>query len=686
MLRNSSFRFIFVGLLVLFAGGVFWQAIAQEETQEPQPEVTTEAPVQQITDTPTPTPTPVPLTVTHSEPSRITSGQQATLSVFGTNFTESSVIRVVGVGLITTTFINNTALTAVVPATVPAGTYTVEATDPERGTAASPNTLVVVAPPPTPSTTFPTPTVIPTPIPGTPSLLVRSYSVTPGTIQPGQSTTVTLEIINIGNKVAQGVSIQVDSSGAFVPANGQLSITLPNIAPGGSFNATISVTAKPGINAGPNTIAINMNYRDELAVIYTTAASIPVTILVVPEASQVTLSRYLVNPSPAKPGEPVTVTVLLTNTGNEAASQVLFRVDHNGVLLAGPQGDSFPMGDIAPGASASVELPLVVSTDAKAGPQAQAITLTYLQEGESQQVTGSMTIDIEKVERPEPLLLIASYDTGNEYLIPGQQFTLTAAISNLGTADAANMLVTFGTVETSGSATSTSRSTTTTASTNFAPLNSAGTLFVGTIEAGGGSITVQQDFIAGGTLDSGIYSLPVTLRYQQPDGTAAEDKLTISLVVVVPPKLQFDSQGGIPPSVMVGDSVPILLDITNRGNKVVNLGDAIIEAENGIVVSGDTTFLGTLQINGDISLASTVIADAEGTLVITLTINYLDDLNQPRTLVQTFETEVIAAPPTQVVSFPTPDMSFEPPIVEVQPNNNDDFLGRLLLGLLGLGS
>ncbi|MBZ0275672.1 MAG: hypothetical protein K8I60_05990, partial [Anaerolineae bacterium] len=319
---------------------------------------------------------------------------------------------------------------------------------------------------------------------------------------------------------------------------------------------------------------------------------------------------------------------------------------------------------------------------------AQAVTITYLQEGESQQVSGSMTIQVEKVDKPEPLLLVSSYDTGSEFLIPGQEFTLTASISNLGTADAVNMLVTFGTVETSGSSTggTSPRSTTTTASTNFAPLNSAGTLFVGTVAADGGSTTIEQSFITGGSLDSGIYNLPVTLRYQQPDGTAAEDKLTISLVVIVPPKLQIDTQGGVASTVSVGDSIPITLDISNRGTKIVNLTDATIEAENGTVVVGESTFLGTLQPNGDTALSGTVVVDAEGTVVITVTLNYLDDLNQPRTLVQTFESEALPLPPTEEFPFPTPDFNGQPPIQEVPSGSNGDFLGRLLLGLLGLGS
>ncbi|MBZ0275174.1 MAG: hypothetical protein K8I60_03465, partial [Anaerolineae bacterium] len=349
MLRKFLAVFILLGGLIVLVQGSHGKISAQE-TAEATAEATTD-----------PTPVP-PITVSRSEPTRITGGQQVTLSVFGTNFTNASVVRLVGVGLIATTFVNATALTAVIPANVPAGEYAVEVSDPQRGTAGSPNTLVVIIIPTPVFTTVPVPTVMPTPVPGTPALLVRSYTANPSTIQPGQSTTLTVEIVNIGNKIAQSVSLQVDPSGAFSPANGQITLTLPNIAAGGSYTASLTVTAKTGTNAGPNVVTLNMAYRDELAAAYTSTAAIPVNIRVTPEASQLTLSRYMVNPNPVRPGQPVTVTVLLTNSGNKTASQVLFRVNADDVLLAGPQGDSFPLGDLAPGASVSQDLPLVVST------------------------------------------------------------------------------------------------------------------------------------------------------------------------------------------------------------------------------------------------------------------------------------------------------------------------------------
>jgi hypothetical protein len=66
-----------------------------------------------------------------------------------------------------------------------------------------------------------------------------------------------------------------------------------------------------------------------------------------------------------------------------------------------------------------------------------------------------------------------------------------------------------------------------------------------------------------------------------------------------------------------------------------------------------------------------------------VTFHYLDDLSQEKSIVETYQVEVMQPPPPpEEISTPPPDINAE---TEEEPDNND-FLGRLLLGLLGLGS
>lgn len=647
------------------------------------------------------TPPPVVVRVSGSEPMQVLSGQALTLSVFGENFTAQSLVRLVGFGLLETEFVNAGALRARVPDNVPPGQYAVEVADPERGTALSPSRLTLVAPqiPVTQPTPQPTPQP-PTPIPGQPSLVVRSYSANPSVVAPAGTVTLTMEVVNQGNRTALGVSVAIDAGGKFAPANGQATALLPDLVPGTGYTFTLPAVAASDVTEGPNSIPLTLAYRDFEGNTYTAKSTLTVNVQTVDEASQVTLARYMVNPNPALPGDRVTVTVLVTNTGNQTARQVLLRVattSSEGVLLAGPQGDSFPLGDLAPGVSASVDLPLVVSSAAKAGPQAQPIVLSYLQNGDTKQVNSAMTVEIARVEAAAPLLLIESYDFGHDLLQPGERFTLTMNLRNVGSADAEGVLVTFGTVEASGGSGQTpggetgsggssagsgsGGSTSTTPSTTFAPLGAGGTLYLDTLSAGDEAVTVEQEFIVNATVESGIYALPVTLRYTKPDGTGGQDNLRVSVVVVSPPVLQINLQGPLPENPNAGEPLPLSWQIRNLGRKNVKFTQARVEADNGEVIDGAEMFLATLRTDEDTVVNAAVIPTDEGPVAIRLTLYYLDDLNQEQTIVETVDVTAMAPPPP-IDAGPPIDFTPEP----VEQANNDDLLGRLLLGLLGLGS
>ncbi len=691
--------YVFLALVIALGAGLAQLTAAQDggDAGAPPPEGTAD-PAQPPEEE---TPTPVFVSVTGSEPVQVLSGSEFTLSVFGANFTPNTLVRLVGFGLLETSLVNEGALRARVPASVPPGQYVVEVIDPGRGSALSPAGLVLAAPQQPVPTNPPLPTPqAPTPLPGRPSLVVRHYSANPAAVAPAGTVALTMEVVNQGNRAAQGVSVAIDSGGKFVPANGQASATLPDIGPGGAYTFTLAAVAAMDTVTGPTSIPLTLAYHDFEGQVYTDKAALTVNVQRVDEASQLTLARYMVNPAPASPGERVTVTVLVTNTGNETAQQVLLRVattSSEGVLLAGPQGDSFPLGDLAPGQSAGLDLPLVVSAAAKAGPQAQPVTITYLQDGETKQLTGSMTVEVARTGSAAPLLLLASYDIGADTLQPGDRFTLAMVLRNVGAADASDVLVTFGTVESSGGppsggsdnggsssaegGSSGSSSTSTTPSITFAPLGAGGTLFLGTLSGGGESVTVEQEFIVNGTVASGIYNLPVTLRYTKPDGSSGQDSVQVSVVVVAPPRLQIALQGAVPESVNMGEPLALSWQVRNLGSKSVNLTFARVTTSSGEVVDGAETFAGTLRADEDLVLNAAVVPAEEGELTLTLALSYLDDLNREQTIVETFESTVVSPPPPEDAG---PPEDFTPtPVAETR---DDGWLGRLLLGLLGLGS
>lgn len=625
--------------------------------------------------------------VRRSEPSVITAGEAAVLTVRGEGFTEDSVVRLPSYGVLSTTYINSQVITAELPANLPGAFYEVKVVNPGCVISHNTNNLkLTILNAPMPTATF-ADFDVPTPFPGAPSLVARNFSTSPQTIPPGGTVTLLFDVFNQGNRTAEGVSASLDSGGSFLPAGGQLTTVLSDVLPGGTVTVALTAVAAQNAEPGPASIPITINYRDFNGEAYSSKATLSVNIERVVESTQLVLSRYQISPDPVLPGEPATVQVTVNNIGNTTAFQALLRVSGDGVLLAGQQGDSFPLADLLPGAATTLDLPLIVKPDAKAGPQSQPFTITYLLNGEVKSIDGTMTIHVASVVEKSPVMLVDAYEINKEPLRPGEQFELDVDLKNVGDVTAIGMLVTFGTVETSGdpdNGGSGGSSTSTTPSTTFAPLGTGGTIFIGDVPAGD-ITTFKQSFIVGGTVTSGVYSLPITLRYQKPDGTSAQDNLRASVVVIKPPTLRVVLQSPPPEFAMMGEPITLVYDLVNNStSSVLQLTNATTEAENGEVVDGADVFIGQISANDQSTYGSTIIPSEEGTMTITATIRYLDDLNNEREIVETFEVEVSAPPPPPDIE-PTPDL-LPFPTSEPTPESNNDVLGRLLLGLLGLGS
>lgn len=669
-------RILAIPLLALLIG-VVAPLSAQDVTQEPQPP---------------------PLQVTLVEPVTFTSGTGGALSLFGQGFTSATTVRLVGYGLLTSTFVNSGALTAQVPAGVGAGGYGIEVTDPIGGTATAPQTITVnpapvTAPPPPPTQepptavpTFPPPTAIP----GQPSLVVRSFSASPARIPQGGTTIFTFEIINQGNRAALGVAVALASESNFSPANGQAGLILPDIPPGAVISVSLSVVAGREATVGPNDVGITMTYRDFEGETFTSNAVLGVEVEDANLSVQLVITRYEVTPTPAAPGQPVEVRMTLFNMGSERAGGVMVRLTGEGsLLIPGSSGDAFIVGDLAPGASSELIFAMIVESDAPRGPQPQPVQISYLQGGESQQFTSTIGLDIAAVNTPRPVILLETFSSGETALTPGMRFTLTFTLKNVGQSDADEMLVTFGSMEVSSNPPPSDNGTptggsggnnsNTTPSANFAPVGSGNTLYAGTLAAGE-SMTLTQEFIVNVKIESGIQTLPISLRYRSADGETGQTTLPASLLIVVPPRLQVDLQDPLPPAVNVGEPLPVTLVVNNIGTTIEVIERATVSAENGEVLEGATTPIGIIRADDDANVSALIMPSAEGVLRFTFTLHYIDDLNEARTLDYTFSVDA-AQPPAP----PEPEFPIEPiPTPEPTPEA-DDLLGDLLLGFLGLG-
>src|SRR5690606_27046428 len=130
-----------------------------------------------------------------------------------------------------------------------------------------------------------------------------------------------------------------------------------------------------------------------------------------------------------------------------------------------------------------------------------------------------------------------------------------------------------------------------------------------------------------------------------------------------------------------GEPFPVALELLNIGSSSIELREATVETNQGEVIEGASTLLGPLAADGDAMVNAMIMPLEAGPVRVTVTLHYINDLNQPETIVLTYDSEAVEPPPP-------PE---EPPPVEETPMpagepEDDNTLGRLLLGFLGLGS
>lgn len=610
---------------------------------------------------PTPTAifTPEPYIITATEPAAMTSGSETTLSVLGSGFTVNTVVRLVGVGIVPTTFINSSSLNANVPNNLAPGTYNIRISDPARGDAIAPGTLTI--------NPAPVPTAIPpTPAPGSPLLIVSSYSVNPEAIRPGGSTSIQVTIFNQGNRVAESVSAALDSSGAIAPVGQQANMVLPNLAPNTPYTFFISARAKSDAEGGTVSVPLALNYRDNQSRAYSNQYPITATITEPLEDTLLTLSGYQVEPQPVAPGEAVAVSLLVTNSGTLPAIQTVVNVPV-GVLLAGPRGNSFPVGQINPGETQTLRLPMVIASNASPGSQAQSVSISYLQDGQRQQVEASVTLEIDTPRSAS--ILLQSYETGTDTLQPGMQFNFRVTLQNIG-APAANALVSF---ESDGG------------NNPFSPINGGGVVYLGDLPGDGAQVSAEHDFLVAGDVESGVYSLPVSLSYTSAIGEPVEESFGASVIVLVPPRLRFAEEDPLPPTVRVSQNTSFAFRLVNSGQRPVDLISATLDADNADIFSEDEIPLITLRPGEETFIEGSFVPESPGEATLNITVNYINDLSQEASLTQSYNFQVQermqALPTTDPATRPTPQAT-PTPTPDTLP---DDFWSRLLLGLLGLG-
>jgi len=606
------------------------------------------------------TASPLPqLALTGIEPDTLVSQTGGTLSIYGSGFTTVTIARLVGFGMLDTTYVNNTALLAVVPPSAPAGTYDLQVSE-DSISVTLPSALTIVAATPIPGPT-PLPTPKPTPVPGRPNLTILNYSIEPARVVVGREFIVTIEIYNNGSRAGENTMVTFPG-GTFVPV-GETGHLLWQLHINHTAVVTQQMRAPSGLASGSYNLQVNLSANDWEGNHYEYPQTVAVEVIGIGHGRpQLVIEAARTEPAILGPGDTFSLTLCLANRGDRTATDVLISAASGD--LAAPAGGSnvVAVEPVGLNRMVTVTLPLVLSEVTQAGRLNLEIALDYSDyDGVSYAARQSVGLEVSTAMTDRPQLIIAGYRTTPKTLAPGDAFTLTLEVSNVGGGEARRLTLTLGDEGGSGM-------------DPFAPLHSGNVKFVPYLAAED-TVEVTQQLVVDGGADSGAYSLPVALAFDDARDTRHSDSQLISLLVRRRPHLQI---GFYRPVEVATVDVPLELpvEVTNIGRTLVNVSTLEVTSMQ-LEIQDGSLYLGPLDGGTSGSLEATATAQEGGTAEVLVTIHYLDDFEQPQVVTKTLTVEV--ENPAEVSAEAGEE-------AQEQGEGFWDKVLRLLRGLLGLGS
>jgi hypothetical protein len=155
-----------------------------------------------------------------------------------------------------------------------------------------------------------------------------------------------------------------------------------------------------------------------------------------------------------------------------------------------------------------------------------------------------------------------------------------------------------------------------------------------------------------------------------------EQSLNASMVVIVQPRLRVTLDEALDDPLTLGQTYTLSLKIANLGSSDVALTQMRVTGENVTVTEGAETPLDPLQSDDDTTKTATIEPVAKSAYSFAVEVDYLDDLNRTQTYTSTFSGEV--AEPARP-AMPAPSAA------TTEPPQEENLLGRLLLGFFGFG-
>ncbi len=239
-------------------------------------------------------------------------------------------------------------------------------------------------------------------------------------------------------------------------------------------------------------------------------------------------------------------------------------------------------------------------------------------------------------------LVVTNYKTDVDPLQPGEQFSLNLSIQNTGSMAAKGVTMILGGGSSSGGGTPQAGISGGSGEfTNFAPVGSSNIQALGDIQAGA-VMPATQKLVVNVSTNPGAYPVKIGFSYQDQAGNPVNDEQVITLLVYSLPSVEVSFYQPVG-DVIAGQPAALPLQVVSMGKRTAVLGMMRLSSTGGLIDNSEA-LVGSLDPGGYFTLDAMITPEAAGPLNLDITIDYIDDFNQPRSLTQTLTLNALDMP------------------------------------------
>jgi hypothetical protein len=491
-----------------------------------------------------------------------------------------------------------------------------------------------------------------------PVLTIAGYHTDPSPVQSGQPFTLSVTVTNTGSKYANAIHASVGDNSSFVgvgaPANiGQLD---PN------QSATFSLMVQPAsLAGGAYSLQVQFSFRVGESGEQGSSRSIGIQVAggsgVRGDPKVVVHSANVLTP-PTAIGGRFDVQLVLQNTGPRKAYGVGTTLAQNDNLSPAQGSGSASVGDLAPGQSVTLTLSLVLNKASATGRVSQTFKLAYRDASNTaftSDETASLDLGLNGSQKPQ--LVVASQTIVPDHPGPGDTFTLTLQVRNVGTGPAHQVLARLGNDQ---------------GLKPFVPLVTGNVGFVDQV-APGATATFTTTLLMDGASAGGVYTVPIELSYADSLSVALTETEFVGVLTLSRPQLQIDLTKALPEPLVAGQVFDLPVEIINIGRQRLDVSTVEVQSDD-LNLTKNSLYVGPLDPSISGTITAKAVAQHAGTATFRVIVHYRDERNQMQTAQQTFSVQVTAG------AAPAPATT-SAPATQSQPGG----LMALLLRLVGLG-